>query len=468
MPARRCLLAMAAVALLVASAGAQQPIPTADRDPNFIAQGDDGVLTWTVSAEGIPLLHSFRYGSPTYIGFDKAGTSYLRVMGRSRPVWSYRNGRAQELWEAPAGLMRPAPVSGGPTMADLAVQYGKVRTRKNSAYWIAQFTPRPAGDTEFDPNFYGAGESQQYFWGGLDEGRPQIYSPAIGQVTYLGFDRATGVSYLQTPLDKKIYSYKQVPWVSVQTALVAAAPAGLSQPPSKPMRLDAAAAEQLAAWQKAAGPNKDPNFWDQGVDPYFEWREGGEEGPRIQQLTGGGNAFYIGFDETTGMSYLALSVSTRQYWTYKGGNGRPIPVEKLPAHLMNVPRRAANQLTGTAVTPLAPGGKPENGSHIANAIAHTGNSWTVTFIDELGARQTLPMTRPNIVGYTPAMWEDANKNHLGVGMWLASTPDGKVRVVVVEVSLTMPLAIVSVTVAPPATLDETIAYAATKGIVIQK
>jgi hypothetical protein len=462
----RCGIAAVVVLLGVAQA---QTVPTAERDPNFVSAGRDGVVTWTVNAVGIPFVHSFRYGDFTYIGFDKAGNSYLRTSGRRRPIWSYHNGRAQELWEAPPNLMRPTAPVGGPSAAEVNQQNAKAYSAAELASFngTVQFTPRPAGD-EFDPNFYGAGESRLFYWGGLDEGRPKIYSTTWGLMTYLGFDRATGISYLEAPVPIKatiayLAGRKDNPGLGV-----ASAPAGLSQPPSKKLRLDAAAAAQLAQWQKSAGPNKDPNFWGEGVDRQFEWTEGAELGPRIMHMTGGA-AYYVGFDETTGMTYLSLGSSSVNYLTYKAGNGRPIPVEGLPAHLMNVPANHAASLKGVTATTIPAGGKVDNGMRTANTIAHTGNNWTVTFIDETGAKQTLPMTRPNLVGFTPAMWEDANKNHMGLGMWLAAVPDGKLRIVVVEVNTnSVPGFVGNVTVAPPATMDETVTFAATKGIVFAK
>jgi hypothetical protein len=304
-----------------------QPTPTTERDPNFVGQGRDCVVTWSVNAAGIPLVHSFKYGDFTYIGFDKAGNSYLRTTSRRRPIWSYHKGRAQELWEAPTDLMRPSPVPGGPSTAELSKQYAIAASAAevDSFNGTVQFTPRPAGDTEFDPNFYGAGESRLFFWGGLDEGRPQIYSTTFGLMTYLGFDKATGISYIQSPLDKQIYSYNATIRGNPGQA-VANAPTNLSQPPSKKLRLDAAAAEQLQTWQKSSGANKDPNFWGDGVDKYFEWMEGGDTGPRISPHHAG-NAYYVGFDETTGITYLALGNSSVSYSTYKAGDGRPIPVQ---------------------------------------------------------------------------------------------------------------------------------------------
>ena len=74
----RLSLVMAVSMMWVASAPAQTTA-TAERDPNFVGQGKDGVVTWTVNAAGIPQVHSFRYGDFNYIGFDKAGNSYLRA-----------------------------------------------------------------------------------------------------------------------------------------------------------------------------------------------------------------------------------------------------------------------------------------------------------------------------------------------------------------------------------------------------
>ena len=72
----------------------------------------------------------------------------------------------------------------------------------------------------------------------------------------------------------------------------------------------------------------------------------------------------------------------------------------------------------------------------------------VTFVDEGGHQQTVKMVRPNLVGFTPEIWNELNTNQAGRGMWLAASGiAGKVRIVDVQSD-------VIVNVGPPVTMAE--------------
>ncbi len=415
----------------------------ANPDPNFAGVGQihsfsgQALFSWNPDASGMPVISDRRRGQTpaVYLGFDKTGTSYLSGQPPFQfgpTILAVFNRQIHYLMAAPPILMKPGPIPGGVKIADVAVLMSALKRRDEYPTFPTLYTLRPANDASLDPNFYGAGENRLLFWGGDDNGRPAIYSPEWGASEYLGFD-AEGNTYLKA--DEVVFYSYNVKDARSPLKRIPSVPADLSQPPSRKHKLDAAILHQVQVWQATSGPNKDPNFWGIGEDEYFHWDDSQGTGvPKISENHGSAASYY-GYEEATGFSYMSILTGST-FFAYLPGRGRPMPVAKLPARLVNVPPRLKDSpfLKGISVTLIQPVAPRSDSAGTKASVAHSGNAWTVSFVDEAGKPQTLPMMRPHLPNYDAATWNDLNKNHLGQGMWLASdAATGKVRIIDVRV-----------------------------------
>lgn len=326
-----------------------------------------------------------------------------------------------------------------------------------------------------DPNFTGQGEGDnEYFrWFHATSGETHITLCNLVEViikqgwrpgTYKGYDAITGTSYILSGaevVNGKIKShylaYKSggspVPTDELPATLKHVHPAA-QVPYSQIQGL-------LPDW-----PSKDPNFIGRCKNQYFSLSSTPEGFPTVS-----GNAslsaIYMRFEKASGISYFLVENEQGRYFAYEAGNP-PVPTNELPADLIG-PRSPGSG--GSVTTQPGPAAQREPSSAATeNSISNSFGNWTVTFVDEAGKKQSLKIVRPNIVGFTPQMWDDLNKNHAGHGMWLASDAgSGKVPIIDVKVKPQGSTIVVDqVIVAPAGTMAEVTQFVAAHGFVLQQ